>query len=627
MIAESYCKHDLFDPYIVSASNGKECWAGSPKNFNWSILEGKTIVSHNRYFDNTVYNEMVTRGWAPQIKFVAWHCSANLTSYLCNRRALSHALEYLYKVKLSKDPRDTSDNKHWPADFTGDEQKAMLEYARRDAFWCWKLWEDFSSKWPEKEQRLSNLTIEQGMRGVQINTELLDQYIIQSHEMKLATEKLLPWLSDTEEESWEEFPDKPTSTKAIAEACRRAGIPCPPVKAHEGEEAYEEWEQTYKAKNSWIGSLTSWRSVNKLYKSFLTVKQRLRPDGTMPFALKYMGAHTGRFSGDAKINMQNMRKEPVLCTRAGLMETNEKTIDDALNAEVLPEWVKHSIDFRALVIPRPGKQMIVSDLSQIEPRALAWLAGDKQTLDFVLSGKSIYEAEARFSMGFTGEVLDKKSTTYAEAKARRLALGYGAGWLKFIQMSQLYTGMDLTADDPEFIIDEEGNKVSGYGKRSKEIVAAFRKQNPKITGLWASLELAFKRSTGSDFRVVLASGRVLRYEKVKCERRLKPDRDGKPKLSTVFTADIGGRRFEFYSGKLAENVTQAFSRDVFCDHLLALEDAGHTVLFSSHDEAILEVDPGVTAKDIEKIMSVCPDWCPGLPVAAEANIVKHYCKP
>lgn len=197
MIAEQYVRHSRFDPYMLTVCDGSESWAGSPKNFNWDALARKTLVSHNRYFDNSVYNEMVRRNWVPQITPAAWHCTSNLTSYICNRRALDQAVEYLYKIKLSKSARADAEDKNWPADFSFAEQATMLEYARGDAVWCWRLWNDFSSRWPEHEQRLSNLTIEQGMRGVQVDRAMLDGYILATHEMKLATEKLLPWLKDT----------------------------------------------------------------------------------------------------------------------------------------------------------------------------------------------------------------------------------------------------------------------------------------------------------------------------------------------------------------------------------------------------------------------------------------------
>lgn len=88
---------------------------------------------------------------------------------------------------------------------------------------------------------------------------------------------------------------------------------------------------------------------------------------------------------------------------------------------------------------------------------------------------------------------------------------------------------------------------------------------------------------------------------------------------------MAGRRFETYGGKLTENVTQGFARDVFAEHLLLLNDTpGVMVLYSSHDEAILEVDANVTVEQVEKTMSTCPSWCPNLPVAAEAKVVEHY---
>lgn len=632
MIAEQYVRHDLFDAYMVSVSDGKTCWAGHPKDLTWAALDGATLLSHNAYFDRTVYEELVRRKLVPQISFLDWHCTANLTAYLCNRRSLDEALEHLLQIKISKAVRADADNKRWPQDFSEVEREAMLRYARDDAGYCWMLWDKFSPLWPEHERLLSAQTIAQGRRGVQINVDLLNQYILQTHEMKTNTEKLLPWLRDEESESWDEFDVKPTATKCIAEQCRRAGIPCPPIKSKEGEEAYADWEKQYSPTNLWIPALSSWRSINKLYGTFQTMKSRLRPDGTMPFGLKYFGAHTGRWSGDGKINFQNFRKLPIICTPQGLMETNEKAVIAAEKQKdetgKYPDSVRYAINTRHLIIPRPGHEMILCDLSQIEPRVLAWLAGDMATLDLVRNGMSLYEANARTIFGFTGEKLDKKSMLYAEIKAKVLALGFGAGWEKYVVMAQDYTGIDITEGDPEWVTDEDGNQVSGYGQRARREVAEYRAKNTKVTGpggVWDRLGQSMQRSVGQDFIVTLPSGRKLRYEKVRCERRIEPDENGKPRARSVFTVGCGSRRVITYSGKLTENLVQATARDVFSQHLITLGDA---VLWSSHDEAILEypIDKGVEVREIERIMSKTPDWMPGLPVAAEGKKVKHYCK-
>jgi DNA polymerase len=91
-------------------------------------------------------------------------------------------------------------------------------------------------------------------------------------------------------------------------------------------------------------------------------------------------------------------------------------------------------------------------------------------------------------------------------------------------------------------------------------------------------------------------------------------------------ADTDGRYKGYYGGKLCENLVQATARDVFAEHIIALEEAGLTNLFSAHDEAVLEVDQSVTAKDVEEIMSKTPDWVAGCPIAAEAKEVPHYLK-
>jgi len=638
MIAEQYCRHPRFDPYLLAVSDGSQCWAGQPSEFNWEALEGKIIVSHNRYFDNTVYNEMVRRGWAPKINFAAWHCTANLTAYLCNRRALADAVEHLYNVRLSKQARTDARGKSWK-DFSESQRTDMIRYARDgDANWCQRLWTDYSALWPEHERQLSNLTIDQGMRGVQVDRAQLDEYLLATHGMKTATERLLPWLSDEgddEDTSWDEFNTKPTSTKCIAEQCKRSGIPCPPVKAHEGEEAYEEWEATYGKTHHWIAALSAWRSVNKLYKTFMKVKERLRDDGTMPFALKYFGAHTGRWSGAEGINMQNMRRIPVFCNELGLMETNEKRILAAMKhkkeTKQWPEWVRHAIDFRRLFTARPGKRMILSDLSQIEPRVLAWLAKNEKLLDLVRGGMSVYEAHARTNMGYTGGPMDKGTTEYILAKAQVLALGFQAGWEKFIVMGKEYTGVDFTEDDPEFVdildpVTGKTKRISGYGTRARKIVEDFRAQNKHTTDLWKKLDEGFKRSVGCDFTMELSSGRRMKYTRVNCEARIEPDPEtGKPRRKSVFTAEVGGKRVQTYGGKLTENIVQATARDVFAEHVLKLEATpGIRVLFTSHDEAITEVDDGVTVEQVQSIMSVCPEWLEGCPIAAEAKQVKCY---
>lgn len=632
-IAETYCKHALFDPYLLAVSNGTETWAGETKTFDWHKLEGKTLLSHNAAFDQTVYNEMVTRGWAPKVQFKEWLCTANMAAYLSNRRSLAAAAEHLLKVKLDKDPREKSDGKHW-ADFSETEKAEMLAYARLDALRCWQLFDRFGASWPAWERRLSALTIRQGRRGVQIDIALLDRYLLLCHDLKVATEKVLPWLDSTWDES-EEFLTKPTSTKCIAENCRRDGIPAPPIKS-EDEEAYQLWEDTYAPTHPWITAVSSWRSINKMMATFATMKSRIRDDGTMPFSLRYCGAHTARWSGEAKINFQNMRKKPILCNEAGLMEIDEARVDAALKTRSetgnFPQWVRGDVDFRRLIVARPGTRLVISDLAQIEPRVLAHLCGNDALLGLVAGGMSIYESYGRSVLGYTGEKVDKNSVDYKLWKASILGLGYGCGPDKFIAMAKTLANLDITASDPEWVtipdpVTGEPKQISGYGQTSKRIVAEFRAANPKIVALWSQLEVAFRRSVGGDFTLTLPSGRKMTYEKIRCETRVEPDPiSKKPRRKTVFTAEIGGRRTITWGSRLCENLCQAVARDVLADQMVSISEKGWPILFSAHDELILEVDNSVSASDVEREMSRTPDWLKPCPIAAVAHEAEHYGK-
>ena len=126
--------------------------------------------------------------------------------------------------------------------------------------------------------------------------------------------------------------------------------------------------------------------------------------------------------------------------------------------------------------------------------------------------------------------------------------------------------------------------------------------------------------------MTLPSGRKLTYEHVKGEVRIVKGKDGKPQRKSEFTAGTGDKRRACYGGKLTENLVQAVARDIFGTHMAAMDSARLDILWSSHDEAILEVDKDVMPADVERFMSVTPEWCPGLPVAAEAREVKCYCK-
>jgi hypothetical protein len=641
-----YLNDPRFNAYMVSVSDGEDSWAGELKDFNWDSMEGVTALSHNKKFDSAVHRRLVELGLAAPIKPKEWLCTASMTACLCNRRAMADAVKHLLGREVDKDLREKANGKT-PADMKAEGWwNDMLKYARRDAVDCRELFVKHGHRWNDFERRLSEQTINQCTRGIQVDVERLNDYMKTAHGMLQDAERTLPWIGEGR---------PPTSPKAIADHCRLNHIPSPPVKSHYGgEEAFAEWEAQYAPKFDWVRNVASWRSINKFLSTLDTIKARLQPDGVLDFGLKYFGAHTGRWSGDGGINMQNLRKEPLYRDDKGFLITDLPRLKEIETSKTLPGFVTASLDIRALLIPRPGKKMILSDLSQIEPRVLAWVTGNKKMLDLMAAGQSPYEAFARAQMGWAGGRLkDEDKDKYALSKAQVLGLGFGCGWEKFITVAQTMAGIDITAGDPEFIsaLNEEGNPimekdgtakmVSGYGHNSKRIVGEFRSDNPLIAsndekspGIWRRLDNAFKASVMSgEFRMELPSGREMVYRRVAREWVSHYDEEEKRyKRKCCVTAEAvkNGRlmRVPLYGGLLTENLVQATARDVFGEHCLSLDEefGDSTVLFTSHDEAICEVDQSITAKDVERVMSVTPEWLKGCPLAAEAKEVAHYLK-
>jgi hypothetical protein len=647
--AETYVRHPRFDPYLISVTDGTDVWSGPRNQFNWDALQGgNVLLSHNAGFDRRVHAEMVRRGWAPPIDFKAWHCTANLTTFLAMRRDLERATEYLLGLKVDKSYRQDADGKTWDQMVAEGVSEKVMEAGRVDVIRCWQFFAKFGHLWPELERKLSDMTVRQCMRGCAMNLEELDRQLISAQKALILADSILPWVASGR---------KPTSPKAIAEECRKYGIPAPPVKSKDGDEAYDEWAEQYQ-KYEWVKAYTDYRVINKQITTLETLKSRLHSDNIFPYDLLYFGAHTGRWAGSGGFNMQNMRKVPLyfdagqhLITDAPRLKEIAKTVSAKVPTP-LPAYVADSLDVRRLLVPRKGCRMMAPDLSQIEPRVLAWFVKDQIMLDLMSRGVSPYQAHAIATMGWKGEDMKKEDAElYALAKARVLGLGFGCGWRKFINVAMTMAGLDITVDDPEFVEarNEEGEickdmagkpiMISGYGMTSRRIVKEYREQNPLIAGpdgIWATLDAAFRDSVGKTFEMELPSGRVLRYPEVMRERKAvaDPDRPGKWVTKTCFTALAfdqkrnGIVRKNFYGGLLTENLVQATARDIFGQCCVALDETpGINVLWTVHDEAVIEVeDPLITTDQVRDIMRRPVSWMPGLPIDCELEVIPHYKK-
>ena len=559
----AYASDSRFDAYLVSmvGDNGFE-WVGHPSQAPWHQLSGHRWVSHNASFDQAVFMRLLSLGVVPKdISPSAWLCTADLCAYLQKPRSLGESVRVLFGHKLNKAIRSRQSGRKCTHDLFPD--KTLLAYALDDARFCLKLWCHLQDRWPETERELSHLTRMWGFAGVCVDRERLAADMRALDALRSEARARIPWVQDGSEVV--------LSKRHLALACREAGIE-PPKSLAMDDEACADWEDRYGDQFPWVAAMRQWRRTNMLLAKYEAIVRRIQADGRMPYNLKYCGAqHTGRWSGDAGVNLQN-----------------------------LPRADLFGVNLRACFIPAPGCVFVIVDFSQIEPRVLAWLAEDRVLLDHIHRCSDFYEAQAR-AMGMWDQPEPLRSNPDLRHRIKQLNLGlaYGMGPKRF----QTITGLPLV--------------------EAKKLVALYQQKNKPVLTMRDELERKARRASQSRSNPTLClelpSGRVIEYFDVQTKKG----------LTAQFVQ--GAKERKYITGPLlTENVTQAVAREVFAAALLRVQAITDCrVVWHVHDEIICEVPKESAAAlqaEIERVMCLPPDWAPDLPIAVESSIEERYTK-
>jgi DNA polymerase I-like protein with 3'-5' exonuclease and polymerase domains len=560
-----YLRHPQADLYLLSivTDTGIE-YVGHPKDFDWSLITGPEVtwISHNVGFDSMVVERLQELGHAPEnIEIKEWVCTADMAAYLGSPRSLKESSAELLGVKLSKDVRDNMKGKRWDEmDMFFHEE--VKKYALDDSRYCLQLFQKYGHLFPESERSISQLTRQMCQRGVPLDLPSLmaakEQLELHLWEAQVA----IPWKDD----------DKITSILAIRAECAKQGIPSPKSFAKDDPEA-DKWEDEYADKYPWIKAVRSYRRGSKHLATIQTMLQRIKPDGWMPYELKFFGAHTGRDSGSGGINLQNIPRSEVC-----------------------------GVDIRSKIKAPDGFTFAIVDLSQIEPRVLHWLANDTKMLKYIRESSDLYEAQARAWGLFNKEGSLKEVDPKLRFTIKQLALGlgYGMGAKKFTTVAA--------------VTDVEAQRL----------VNLYRTKNPKVTRFWKDLEANLRDTATTandpDATFPLPSGRKLTYKAVSV------DHGG---LTAMIPRQGKMLRLGVWGGVICENVVQAVARDIFMDCCLRIEGEGIPILMRIHDEVVclvpLDQAEGYL-QAILNIMSTPPEWADGLPLAAEGSLSPVYKK-
>jgi DNA polymerase len=303
--------------------------------------------------------------------------------------------------------------------------------------------------------------------------------------------------------------------------------------------------------------------------------------GLLPVPLRYYAAHTGRFGGDDKVNLQNLpRKSPLK---------------------------------KALKAP-PGYMVIDCDSSQIEARTLAWLAGQWDLVEAFDKGEDVYKIMASSIYGVpVEEVTDSQRFV---GKTTILGAGYGMGPAKFqAQLKTFNVSMEL---------DE-----------CKRIIAVYRETYPHIPKLWRdtgdaleSLVVDNLTSIGEGMKLAVAGGIVLPNMLRLRYPNLRLILNDKGKQEMVYDTKKGRAVIptRIYGGKCVENICQALARIIIANQMLMIARR-YKVAMTVHDSVVV-VAPQEEANEarafVEQCMRIRPKWAAALPLNCESKMGASY---
>ncbi len=585
MTTEEYVRGSEFEVVGVSVQedDGEPVWfSGSMlqtekflKQYDW---ENSLMLAHNTAFDGAIM------GWLFDIH------PKGLLDTLSMGRAL-HGTEVGGSLKVLAEHynvgvkgTEVNDAKGFHrADFTPEHLATYGEYCKNDVAITYQLFRHMAQGFPATELRLIDLTLRMYTQPtLELDTKVLADHIVSVRDKKQA-------LMDTIVHSKEELMSNPK----FAELLRAHGV-VPPMKisATTGKETYafakndEEFKALLDHEDVTVQTLVAARLGTKSTLEetrtdrFISIAAR----GKLPVPLRYYAAHTGRWGGDDKLNLQNLPRSSPL---------------------------------KKAIIAPDGYMMIDSDSSQIEARTLAWLAGQDDLVEAFDRGEDVYKIMASAIYGKDVSQITKDERFVG--KTTILGAGYGMGAAKFKAQLKNF-GVDVELEE------------------AQRIIATYRQTYPKITELWRAANGILGAVIGDQLAelgrggllkiegtkgVRLPNGLYLKYPNLRWATN---EQDGKPEY--VYDTKKGRAIIpnRIYGGKVVENVCQALARIIIGEQMLMVAKK-YKVVMTVHD-AIACIVPEAEAERAQEYVELCmkirPLWGPELPLNCESGFGKSY---
>ena len=585
MTTEEYVRDPQFEVIGVGikVNNGPTEWASGTHEqineylhtFDWADA---MVLAHNTIFDGAILS------WLFDIHPRVW------ADTLCIARAL-HGVEVSGSLKALVERYDIGAKGtevldalgKRRTDFTEEELSKYGDYCINDVELTYKLFGLMGRNFPRQELKIIDLTLRMFIEPMlDLDLGLLEQHLEDTKELK---DKLLL--------------DAGVDKKDLMSNPKFAGLleilgVVPPMKTSltTGKETYafaksdEGFKALLEHEDVRVQTLVNARLGNKSTleetrtQRFIDIAKR----GLLPVPVKYYAAHTGRWGGADKINLQN-----------------------------LPSRGPNGKKLKRSIVAPDGYMLVDCDSSQIEARVLSWLAGQDDLTQAFHVGDDVYKKMAMSIYGVNREEDVTKDQRFV-GKTTILGAGYGMGAVRFKDQLQSF-GFDIELDE------------------ARRVINIYRETNFQITRLWndashtircmeqgVGTELGINNVISVDPTVpaiILPSGLQMRYEDLRGEQS---------ERGVEYTYKVRRGRNRIYGGKVIENVCQAVARCIIGEQMLKISKRYHVVL-TVHDSVVCCVPEDKVEEAqryIEECMRWLPDWAEGLPIDCESGVAKSY---
>jgi len=510
------------------------------------------------------------------------------------------------------------------AELSEEVERELAEYCKHDVYLCEEILTRLAQRYPVSELRLIDMTLKMYTRPVlELDPLMLSNAI---EEERTSRENLLQKLGVEEVEL--------ASNPKFAEQLQKLGV-VPPTKVSKttGKQTLALakndalFQTLLNGEREDVALLCEARlrvkstTERTRAQRFLDISQR----GSLPVPLSYYGAKSGRWSAakGSAINMQNLKRGSFL---------------------------------RKAIMAPQGYQLVVGDLSQIEPRVLAWLSDYEEMLNIFRAGGDPYAAFGAQMFNIPGLSKETYPDLRQSAKSALLGCGYGLGWASFA--SQLLVGFlgappvryeknfaKTLGVDTEYIEkflewDENAKRLEEiphtcsskellvHAVASKKIIDIYRNTAYQVASFWEMCSGLLEKSLyGGEERTYKCL--TFRKEEIQLPNGMKllyPDlrivKDDKGRSQYVYGPDAT----KLYAGKITNNVTQALARIVMTDGMLRVSKR-YFIAGTVHDELIAVV-PDAEVEEAKtwvlEQMTIEPRYMPGLPLDADGGAHRRY---